>query len=440
MSDLIIAGDYLLHDAGQPVREGWGVLVQGDRVAAVRPVDALEAEYPQVEVLRASGKAVAPGLVNAHHHMYGVLAHGIPLDKAPPGFWPFLRDFWWPMVEDALDQPMIAAATELACLQMVESGVTSFYDCLEAPGAIPGALDVEAEFVRRWGLRGVLSFEATERAGEAVAERALAENVDFIDRCRSRGGLVQGMMCFHTAFTCSAGYIHRAVDLARQRNASVHMHLSEGTYEPEWCLSHHGLRPVVYYDRLGVLGPWTLASQCVQVDASEIDLLAQRACRVSHMPMSNCEVGGGIAPAPEMMQKGIPLGLGTDGYVSDFLENMRWAFLVHKARLQDPGAMPARAVWQAATAGGARAVGLDGVGVLAPGFAADLILIDLGLPTPPTAGNLLDQMLLWRGAGHVSDVMVAGKWLKRNGEVLGADGPAIRAHCREAAERLWRTS
>jgi cytosine/adenosine deaminase-related metal-dependent hydrolase len=438
VSDLIIAGDYLVHDACQPIRQRWGVLVRGDRVGAVGPVDELCATHPNAELFLAAGRAVAPGLVNAHHHMYGVLAHGIPLDKAPAGFWPFLRDFWWPMVEDALDQQMITAATELACLQMVEGGVTGFYDCLEAPGALPGALDVEAEVVRRWGLRGVLSFEATERAGEAVAERALAESAGFIDRCRVAGGLVHAMMCFHTTFTCSAAYIRRAVGLAQERNVSVHMHLSEGLYEPEWCLGHHGVRPVAYYDQLGVLGPWTLASQCVQVDAAEIDLLASRGCRVSHMPMSNCEVGGGIAPAAEMIDKGIPLGLGTDGYVSDFLENMRWAFLVHKARLRDPGVMPARAVWKAATSGGARAVGLEGVGVLAEGSVADLILVDLDLPTSPTTGNLLDQMLLWRDARHVTDVMVAGKWLKRNGEALGADAPAIRAHCREAAARLWR--
>ena len=89
--------------------------------------------------------------------MYGVLAHGIPLDRAPSGFWPFLEDFWWPLVEDQLDHELIAAAVEWACLEMVRSGVTTFYDCLEAPHALPSVLDVEAEVVHRWGLRGVLS-------------------------------------------------------------------------------------------------------------------------------------------------------------------------------------------------------------------------------------------------------------------------------------------
>ena len=160
---------------GRP-RPAGAVAVEGATVSAVGPAADLERRFPDATVVAAPGKAIVPGLVNAHHHMYGVLAHGIPLAKAPAGFWPFLRDFWWPLVEDALDREMIAAATELACLEMVRSGVTAFYDCLEAPNALPGALEAEAAIVRRWGLRGVLSFEATERAGPEKAELGLQEN------------------------------------------------------------------------------------------------------------------------------------------------------------------------------------------------------------------------------------------------------------------------
>ncbi|MBM3134369.1 MAG: amidohydrolase family protein [Chloroflexi bacterium] len=412
-------------------------MVQGGQVASIGPGQTLRQLYPQAEVVEAVGQAIVPGLVNAHHHMYGVLAHGIPLPSAPAGFWPFLRDFWWPQVEDALDHQMIAAATDLACLEMVKSGVTTFYDCLEAPQAIPGALEVEAAVVRRWGLRGLLSFESTERCGTANGELGLRENVEFIDSCRQQGGLVQGMMCFHTSFTCSASFIRRAVALAQERQVMVHMHLAEGRHEPEYCLAHFGQRPVAYYDRLGVLGPWTLASQCVQVDSAEIALLAQRGARAVHMPMSNCEVGGGIAPVPEMLAAGVTLGLGSDGYVSNFLENMRWAFLVHKARLQDPTVMPAAAVWQMATAGGAIALGLSQVGALHPGHSADLVLMRTDLPTPVTGENLREQLLLWGNPADITAVLVAGRWLMRDGIVLGADEAAIRAQCREAARKLW---
>jgi cytosine/adenosine deaminase-related metal-dependent hydrolase len=138
-----------------------------------------------------------------------------------------------------------------------------------------------------------------------------------------------------------------------------------------------------------------------------------------------------------MRQAGATVGLGTDGYVANFFASLRGAFLLHKARLLDPAAMPARAVWQMATEDGARAMGLERVGVIRPGASADVIAIDVDLPTPLMAHNLLDQLILWRDADHVHSVMCAGRWLKRDHRVLGTDPAALMARTREAAKRLW---
>jgi cytosine/adenosine deaminase-related metal-dependent hydrolase len=415
-------------------------------VVEIGPHDGLLQRFPTAEVIDARDCVITPAFVNAHHHMYGVLAHGIPLDEAPAGFWTFLEDFWWPLVEDQLNHELVTAATEWACLDMIRSGVTTFYDCLEAPFALPGALEVQADIVRKWGLRGVLSFEATERVSPENGALGLQENAAFIEACQSRDDLVSGMMCFHTSFTCSAEFIQRAQGLARQRDAKIHMHLSEGTYEPEYCLSHFGVRPAFYYDELGLLGDHVLASQCVQVDETEIDLLAQRGVHVSHQPLSNCEVGGGFAPVPEMLDAGINVALGTDGYINDFFEVMRAAALIPKARLQDPGVMPAETVWTMATQNGARALGFDGLGRLAAGAPADLLLIRADLPTPlapdPSRDldhhNLADQLLLWRDSRHLQGVMCAGKWRLWDGQVVGVDAKAVRAKAVEAAQELWR--
>jgi len=336
-----------------------------------------------------------------------------------------------------LTHDLIAAATEWACMEMVRSGVTTCYDCLEAPYAAPGVLEVEGEVMRRRGLRGVLSFEATQRVSAENGELGLRENADFIDSCRTRGGLVSGMMCFHTTFTCCADFIRRAFALAGERGARVHMHLSEGTYEPEHCLSHFGVRPVVYYDRLDLLDEHMLASQCVQVDAEEINILARRGVHVSHQPLSNCEVGGGFAPVPEMLAAGVNVALGSDGYVNNFFEVMRAAALMPKARLRDPGTMPASTVWTMATQNGARALGFDGLGTLAPGHQADMLLISADLPTPLASHNLAEQLLLWRNPCDLRGVMCAGKWLLRDGQVVGVDEEAVRARVVEAARRLW---
>jgi cytosine/adenosine deaminase-related metal-dependent hydrolase len=246
------------------------------------------------------------------------------------------------------------------------------------------------------------------------------------------------MMCFHTTFTCEAEFIQRAFALAAERKARVHMHLSEGTYEPKYCLSRFGQRPVAYYDRLGVLGPHVLVSQCVQVDADEIDLLARRGVHVSHQPLSNCEVGGGFAPAPEMLAAGVNVALGTDGYVNNLFEVMRAAALMPKARLLDPGAMPAAAVWTMATQNGARALGFGDLGVLAPGQPADLLLVAANLPTPLTEHNLAEQLLLWRNPGDLRGVMCAGRWLLWDGAVVDVDEQAVRSRVVEAAADLWQ--
>jgi cytosine/adenosine deaminase-related metal-dependent hydrolase len=441
MTGVLILPDWLIDIPGAAPKPGWGVRVVGDTVAAVAPNDELRRLYPSDVQLAAQEQALAPGFVDAHTHLYGMLAHGIPLDRAPSGFWPFLVDFWWPLVEDRLDAEMICAATDLNLTHMLRSGITSFYDCTEGPHAIPGCLAAQAEVVRARGVRGILSFEATERLSRENGQLGLAENLEFMRVCerlsRESNGLVSGLMCYHTTFTCNSAFIRQAFEMAAAEGALVHMHVSEGVYEPEQALRRYGLRPFEYYEWLGVAGPAMLASQCVQLTPAEIDIIARRGVRVTHMPLSNCEVGGGVAPAPDLVAAGVTVGLGSDGYITDFFEVMRGAFLIHKAHRQDPRVMPAREVWRLATEGGARALGLARVGRLAPGWQADLQLIDASFPTPASAGNLYDQLLLYRNHAHVRMVMVAGQVRVREGCVLGVDEAAQRARVHQATERLW---
>ena len=435
---MLILPSWLIVSAREKPRRGWGVRVVGSQIADLAPNQTLRERYPEDEIWEAAGDVLSPGFVDAHTHLYGILAHGIPLDKAPSGFMPFLDEFWWPQVENRLDRDMICAATDYNCYAMARSGITSFYDCEEAPNALPGILTAQAAVVRSHGLRGILSFEATQRLGEANGQLGLAENADFAASAREQGGLVSGMMCFHTTFTCDAGFIRRAYDLADRLGVKVHSHCSEGTYEPAFALDHFGKRPVAYYEALGVLGERSLLSQCVQIDAAEIELLAQRKASATHMPLSNCEVGGGIAPAQALVDAGVTLGLGTDGYITDFFEVMRGAFLIHKANQLNPQVMPAGLVWYLATEGGARALGLENVGRLAPGWQADMVLFKADLPTPLEEHNLYDQALLYCHQTDVTGTVVAGKTLMRAGQVEGADADALRAHSREAADRLWR--
>ena len=436
MAGTLILPEFLIDIPGEPPKQGCGIRVLDDKVAQIGPNGQLRAAFPDDTVVDAAGQTLSPGFVDAHTHLYGVLAHGIPLHKAPSGFWPFLVDFWWPLVEDRLDAEMICAATDENLAQMLRGGTTAFYDITEAPNAIPGCLGAQAEVVERRGIRGILSFEASERVSKENGQLGLRENLDFV-RMRKGRGLVSGFMCYHTTFTCSADFIRQAFELGQAEGVSVHMHASEGTYEPEQALSAFGCRTFEYYEGLGVAGPAMQASQCVQVTPAEVAILAQRGVRVTHMPLSNCEVGGGIAPVPDMLAAGVTVGLGSDGYITDMFEVMRGAFLIHKAHRQDPRVMPANVVWRLATEGGARALGLDNVGRLAEGWQADLQLIDSTLPTPVEPWNLYDQLLLYRSRRDVRAVMVAGEWRVRDGELLGVDEAQLRARAHAAARKLW---
>lgn len=440
MAGLLILPEWLIVSAMQPPRQGWGVRILAGIVTDTGPNEDLIKNFPDDQVLHADGQVLSPGFVNTHTHLYGVLAHGIPLARAPEGFWPFLKDFWWPLVEDRLDLEMVRAAVDWQCRLMTHSGVTSFYDCLEAPNALPGCLDVEAEVVARHGLRAILSFEATQRVSEANGLLGLQENYDFTAARKQQGGLIQGLMCYHTTFTCRPEFIRKAFEMAGKLDCLVHMHCSEGSYEPQYCLEHYGQRPVRFYDQLGVLGANMLASQCVQLDPQEVALLARHAVQVAHMPLSNCEVGGGIAPVPQLVAAGVTIGLGSDSYIDNFFEVIRGAFLIHKAAQQDPRLMPADLVYFMATEGGARALHLPQVGKLAPGWKADLQLIDAAFPTPATEWNLYDQLVLYRNPEHVRLVMVQGRVLLRDGALQTGTEARPRQALWMQAGRLWQAA
>jgi len=433
---MLILGGALLADAESTLRLACGVLVEDGRIAALGANAALLAEAPRAEVLDARDLILAPGFINAHHHTYGLLAHGIPADGDPPrGFERFLRDLWWPRVEDRLDGEMIEAAAELACVAMIRSGTTAFCDVLEAPAAGAGILDRLAGVVERAGLRAVLCLEASERRGRALGEEARRENERFA--AKADGERVRGMQCLHTSFTCSESFVRAAKESAVRAGRDLHLHLSESVYEPDECLRRHGVRPVFWYDRMGFWDPTVLASQVVAVHDDELRCLAERGARVAHMPLSNCEVAGGIAPVPKMIARGLRPGLGTDGYLNDPFAVMRGAFLLHKAAARDAAVMPARTVLAMATTWGAAAIGWPELGGLAPGRPADVIGVRAAGDTPLTPENVADQIVLYRGHGDVRLTLVGGRVLYRDGELTTLDEEAARCAAHREAARLW---
>lgn len=436
MTATVIRGGHLLTPDG--LQHGWGLRIEGGTI-----VQAGENEFltvrPGDRVVDARDQLLLPGFINGHNHMYGSLSHGITVEAMVTGFSSFLEDFWWPCVEDRVDHDLARITARWACVEMIDSGVTSFVDILEAPGALPGALEAQASVIEEAGLRGVLSFEACQRISEGNGHLGIAENESFIRRRNGKGNMVQGMMSIHTLFTCNESFIRKAYEIADELSADFHMHLSESVFEPDWAKKHLGKSPVEAYDAMGALSSRVFASQLVQTDGNELDILARSGARGVTMPLSNCEVGGGIAPVTEMLRRGMQIGLGTDGYVNNFFEVMRGAFLIHKAALRDPQAMPAKTVYEMATSMGARAAGFAGTGSLETGCFADVISVSMDTPTPINRHNVYDQLILFRNPHNVRNVWVHGKQIKQDGQILTIDRDRAKAQLREAAEKFWKT-
>lgn len=434
MPRILLCPDCVLTPGG--LVRGLRVRLRDGRIERVAPAADLLPE-PGDEVVDLAGALLAPGFVNGHTHLYGMLSHGITVEALVTEFSSFLEEFWWPYVENRVDHDLVRATSEWSMAEMIDSGVTTFMDVLEAPNALPGALEIERETAEKAGLRAVLSFEACQRVSAENGGAGLRENAEFVRAHNRPGALVTGMMSIHTLFTCDEMFVKSAKRLAEELDCGVHMHLSESLFEPEWCLRHYGKRPVDVYDEWGFLDSRVFASQCVQLTEAEIDTFAVRGARAVHMPLSNCEVGGGVAPVSALLERGVPVGLGSDGYINNFFEIMRGAFLIPKAHFRSTTVMPAKRVYEMATSLGARALGLPDAGRVEEGRLADLIAVDLDTATPINEHNVYDQLVLFRNPVNVRAVLVNGRFLKRDHRLLTVDAALAKAELRAHAERFW---
>lgn len=437
MAATILKGSYLMTPDG--LKKDYGLRMEDGRITQIAPNEDLGCEATDV-VVDAEGQIILPGFVNGHNHMYGFLSHGITADAMVTEFESFLDDFWWPYVEDRLNHELVEVTTRWACAEMIDSGVTSFVDILEGPNSIPGALEVERKIVEEAGLRGRLSFEACERVSAENGNLGLDENIGFVKDHNHAGELVQGINSIHTLFTCSKDFVKKAKKLSCENHCLTHMHLSESVFEPDWCQKEYGKTPVEIYEELGYLDENILASQVVQVSDKELDILAAHGVKAVSMPISNCEVGGGFAPVTKMLERGMTVGLGTDGYVNNFFEVMRGAFLMHKANQQDPQVMPAEVVYEMATSMGAKAAGIEDAGELREGMLADVITVSLDQPTPVNRFNVYDQLVLFTNPENVKHVFVDGKQLKRDGQLVTIDKEAARKRLQEITEKFWNVN
>lgn len=430
---LLIAGAEAVVPGGEaPVYAPGEVAIEDGRIVSVGPPGSAPAGWEPQEVIQADGAVVLPGLVNAHTHAPMVLLRGYAEDLS---FHPWLAAVQ--TMENAFQPEDIYWATQLAIAEQFRFGVTTFGEMYFGIGEI-------ARAVAETGARAVL---ARGLAGIAPnGEAALAEGVAF---CREWQGAAEGrittMLGPHAPYTCPPAYLERVVAAATDLGVGIHIHLSESRREQEEHLASYGETPTATAARAGVFTRPTLVAHFVHATPADLEIVAAARGALVHCPTSNLKLANGVAPVVRWLAAGVTVGLGTDGAASnndlDLWEEMRLAPLLAKGTTGDPTALPVAVAFHLATAGGAAALGLGGLtGRLAPGFAADLVLIDWrGAHLCPTHDYLMNLLY----AAHGSDVrltMVAGRVVYDRGVYPTLDLERVRREVSNRAARLAGTA
>jgi 5-methylthioadenosine/S-adenosylhomocysteine deaminase len=419
---------------------GWerdrAVALDGGRIAAVE-----SAGVAQPGDVSLAGKALVPGTVNAHCHTFQALLRGLGDDLDFMGW----RDRVLYPFSERLDRRAIALGAQLAFAEQLLHGVTTCVDFFYLQDDGNDNAEAVIEAARAVGIRLVLARTMYDWAGaprryrESVGDAA-RRTTDLIARHRDDPTtLVQPAP--HSPHGASPDMIRAGWEVAEATDTRWHIHVAEGRYEGERTLREHGATPIRYLDKLGVLGPRTIAVHCVWLDDDEIALMGQRGAQLAYCPSSNMFLGDGITRVPELLRAGVRIGLGTDGGCTNnrasVFEEMRMTSLLQRVRLLDGTALAAERAFAMGTRDGAAMLGVD-AGVIAAGRLADLVAVDLGHPSLHPPIDLLKNVVYALSPQAITDVWVHGRRVVERGRLVTVDLSELLARVRELT-RGWLT-
>ncbi|MGC9333444.1 MAG: putative aminohydrolase SsnA [Anaerolineae bacterium] len=445
---LITHGTVVTMDAPNEVIPDGALYIEGERIADVGTSAELEVRYPTADRLDARGQLVMPGIICAHTHFYGLFSRGMGLPGDPASNFPeILEKLWW-RLDKALWAEDVHYSALVCLVDAIRHGTTTLLDHHASQGEISGSLDQIAAAVDQAGNRACLCYEVTDRDGQAATQAGIQENVRFIRVAQARQqagdyrlGATFGL---HASLTLSDETLRACTRAAEDLGVGFHVHVAEDKADVKDSLRRSGLRVVERLEKMGVLGPSTIAVHCVHVDRIETEMLLDSGTMVVHNSRSNMNNAVGTADLPWMLHIGIPVGLGNDGFSNNMFTEMNVAYLLHKQATGDPRTLPADQVLQMVWDHNARIAqvffpGLgSGFGRLTLGAPADVILVDYDPPTPLDAGNLPWHVIFGIDGTNVDTTIVGGRVLMRHRELLTLDEEAIMARARELATKLWQ--
>lgn len=435
--DLLIGGEFVVTmDDARPVIRNGAVAVKDGGIVAVGTAAEIGAAYQARLTLPGQQRVLMPGLVNGHTHAAMVLFRGMADDLALSEW---LTNFIFPAEARFVDAEFVRTGTQLACWEMMRGGTTTFVDMYFHP-------NVAAEVVQACGLRAIIAPSVIDfpSPGFQGWEDSFAAAVGFVKRWKGRHPRITPAIAPHAPYTVAPEHLVEAVAAARLHDVPISIHVAETLTEIDDVLTRYGRRPVQHLGAIGFLEPRVIAAHMVWPDPAEIAILAQRKVGVIHNPTSNLKLASGVSPIPQMLAAGVKVGLGTDGAASnnnlDMWQEMNLAALIHKAVALNPTTLPAATVLRMATLGGAEAIGLDAqIGAITVGRRADVIQVRLDRPHLIPLYDVVSHLVYSARADDVTTVVVDGKVVMLDGDVLTLDLRSIRTKARRIAREIAAT-
>ncbi len=432
--DIIVRGEVVILSAETGSEASWcrdgAVAIKDGIVRASGTWDEISERYDSGNIHHRECGLVMPGLINAHTHASMALFRGLA-DDLPLKTW--LEEHIFP-AESHLTAELVKIGAELACAEMIRCGTTGFVDMYLFEDTVA---EVAASVgIRAWVGEGIFDFPSPSFPDGASA---IKETRRMMDRWRGHE-LVTVTIDPHTPYTCRSELLEQCRDLSEETGAMIVMHLAETAWENDEIRMRHGCSPVEYVHGLGLLSDRLLAVHCVVPDDQDIEILAHSNTRIAHCPESNLKLASGIAPVWKFIDAGIVTALGTDGAASnndlDLMSEMDTAAKLPKGVTGNPELVSAEEALAMATSWAADALHRKDLGRLLPGCSADLAIVDLDQVHLRPCYNPVSQVVYAARSGDVQDVMVNGRFLMYDRNLLTVDEKDVMCRLEDAC-RQW---
>jgi len=417
--------------------ENGAVAVKGNSIVDAGLEADLRKQFEAKEVFDCMGKVLMPGLVNAHTHVPMTLLRGLA-DDLRLDVW--LMGYVMPVEREFVNPEFVKLGASIGCAEFIRSGITSFADMYYFESSV-------AEATAAAGLRAVCG-QTVMRFPSPDAqsyEDSLAATREFIEKWLNHPLIVPAVSP-HAPYSCTEEILRATAALAAEFDVPLHTHIAETSFEVENARRDWGMPVVPYVKKQNLFDAKVIAAHCVHVDSGEINTLKHHGAGVAHNPSSNLKLASGPAPVAEMLKVGLNVGIGTDGPASnndlDMFEEVRLAAFLSKFRTNDPTSLPAQTALLMATRLGAHALHIgEKTGSLKQGKRADLILVDINqIHNSPhfrrDPNSVYAQIVYATKSTDVSDVMVDGRWVMRNHELLTLNEPEMLAHAADLAKEI----